>query len=223
MNEAIEFKKMLIKWHKGIERGAQAELARKLNVTTAMVAFWVTGRQKPGEENLHKIAKLFSVSLPTLKAAFGIENKELPTVRAYPITAYIPVLGSVKANRFNLAVIHSDPELYMPSLKSGDKDYALRVMGDCMEPEIKDDQLIVVRPCVITDVKEGEIVVARMGDECTLKRFYLKGNTIWLIPDNKEYEPISGSVNEIEIIGRVIDIPRKPTRKKRPDFLEDKK
>lgn len=222
MKEALEFKKMLVKWHNGIERGAQAELARQLKVTTAMVAFWVTGRQKPGEENLKKIASLFCVDITTLKAAFGITNKSLPTVHAYPITAYVPVLGSVVANRFNLAVIYSEPELYLPNLKSGDKDYALRVMGDCMEPEIKDDQLIIIRPCVITDVKEGEIVLARMGDECTLKRFYLKGNTIWLVPDNKDYEPISGTLNEIEIIGRVIDIPRKPTRKRRPDFLEDK-
>lgn len=222
MNEATKFKEMLVKWHNGIERGAQAELARRLNVTTAMVAFWVTGRQKPGEENLHKIAKIFSISLEEIKSAFDINKKTLPTVNAYPITAYVPVLGTVKANRFNLAVVYSEPELYMPTLKSGDKDYALRVTGDCMEPEIKDDQLIIIRPCVITDVKEGEIVVARMGEECTLKRFYLKGNTIWLVPDNKDYEPISGSIKEIEIIGRVIDIPHKPTRKRRPDFLEDK-
>ena len=222
MKEATEFKKMLVNWHNGIERGAQAELARKLNITTAMVAFWVTGRQKPGEENLHKMAKLFSVPLTNIKQAFGIDTKPAPTVNAYPITAYVPVLGSVKANRFNLAVVYAEPELYMPTLKSGDRDYALRVMGDCMEPEIKDDQLIIIRPCVITDVKEGEIVIARMGEECTLKRFYLKGNTIWLVPDNKDYEPISGSIKEIELIGRVIDIPRKPTRKRRPDFLEDK-
>ena len=179
---------------------------------------WVSGEARPGPDYVKQIANVFQVSITEVKQAFGIA----PTVNAYPITAYVPVLGSVKANRFNLAVVYAEPELYMPTLKSGDRDYALRVMGDCMEPEIKDDQLIVVRPCVITDVKEGEIVVARMGDECTLKRFYLKGNTIWLVPDNKEYEPISGSVNEIEIIGRVIDIPRKPTRKKRPDFLEDK-
>ena len=222
MNEATKFKEMLVKWHNGIERGAQAELARRLNVTTAMVAFWVTGRQKPGEENLHKIAKIFSIPLEEIKAAFDINKKPLPTVNAYPITAYVPVLGTVKANRFNIAVVNSEPELYMPTLKSGDKDYALRVKGDCMEPEIKDDQLIIIRPCVITDVKEGEIVVARMGEECTLKRFYLKKNTIWLIPDNKDYDPISGSIKEIEIIGRVIDIPHKPTRKRRPDFLEDK-
>lgn len=222
MNEATKFKEMLVKWHNGIERGAQAELARRLNVTTAMVAFWVTGRQKPGEENLHKIAKIFSISLEEIKSAFDINKKTLPTVNAYPITAYVPVLGTVKANRFNIAVVYSEPELYMPTLKSGDKDYALRVTGDCMEPEIKDDQLIIIRPCVITDVKEGEIVVARMGEDCTLKRFYLKGNTIWLVPDNKDYDPISGSIQEIEIIGRVIDIPRKPTRKRRPDFLDDK-
>lgn len=207
----------------GAIRGSQTKLANDLGINHSTVACWVAGRNKPNADLIKRMTTLFGVSEAEIKEAFGIENKELPTVRAYPITAYIPVLGSVKANKFNLAVIHSDPELYMPSLKSGDKDYALRVMGDCMEPEIKDDQLIVVRPCVITDVKEGEIVVARMGDECTLKRFYLKGNTLWLIPDNKEYEPISGSVNEIEIIGRVIDIPRKPTRKKRPDFLEDKK
>lgn len=42
------------------------------------------------------------------------------------------------------------------------------------------------------------------------------------MPDNKNYAPIPGALNDIEIIGRVIDIPRKPTRKRRPDFLEDK-
>lgn len=217
-----KFAEMLHKWNNNQERGAQIRLAEKLNVSRGLVSRWVSGEARPGPDYVKQIANVFQVSITEVKQAFGIDTKPAPTVNAYPITAYVPVLGSVKANRFNLAVIYSEPELYMPTLKSGDRDYALRVMGDCMEPEIKDDQLIIIRPCVITDVKEGEIVIARMGEECTLKRFYLKGNTIWLVPDNKDYEPISGSIKEIEIIGRVIDIPRKPTRKRRPDFLEDK-
>ncbi len=217
-----KFAEMLRKWNNNQERGAQIRLAEKLNVSRGLVSRWVSGEARPGPDYVKQIANVFQVSITEVKQAFGIDTKPTPTVNAYPITAYIPVLGSVKANRFNLAVVYAEPELYMPTLKSGDKDYALRVMGDCMEPEIKDDQLIIIRPCVITDVKEGEIVIARIGEECTLKRFYLKGNTIWLVPDNKDYEPISGSIKEIEIIGRVIDIPRKPTRKRRPDFLEDK-
>lgn len=217
-----KFAEMLHKWNNNQERGAQIRLAEKLNVSRGLVSRWVSGEARPGPDYVKQIANVFQVSITEVKQAFGIDTKPAPTVNAYPITAYVPVLGSVKANRFNLAVVYAEPELYMPTLKSGDKDYALRVMGDCMEPEIKDDQLIIIRPCVITDVKEGEIVIARIGEECTLKRFYLKGNTIWLVPDNKDYEPISGSLKEIEIIGRVIDIPRKPTRKRRPDFLEDK-
>lgn len=216
-----EFAKMLTKWNNNLERGAQIRLSEKLGVSRGLVSKWVSGEARPGSDNIKQIALVLQCSEQEIKAAFGIKDA-IPTVNAYPITAYVPVLGTVKANRFNIAVVNSEPELYMPTLKSGDKDYAIRVKGDCMEPEIKDDQLIIIRPCVITDVKEGEIVVARMGEECTLKRFYLKKNTIWLIPDNKDYDPISGSIKEIEIIGRVIDIPHKPTRKRRPDFLEDK-
>lgn len=215
---------LLKSWNKGILRGTQAKLAKILEVSTPTVSEWFSGKKSPSSENLKKMAKLFKISEKDLEAVFNVQTKAdgVQTWAAYPIKAYVPLLGEVKANRFNCIVCENEPELFLPVLKGGDKDYALKVSGDCMEPDIKDGVIIIIRPCVITEVREGEIVVARMGDECTLKRFYTKGNTIWLVPDNNAYKPISGTINDIEITGKVVDVYDPPKRRKRPAFLDEK-
>jgi repressor LexA len=40
------------------------------------------------------------------------------------------------------------------------------------------------------DVRSGQIVVARLGDEVTVKRLRRRGNSLQLLPENPDFEPI---------------------------------
>lgn len=98
------FLQLLTQWNGGIRRGSQIKLAKELGISHTKISDWVANRQKPGEENIKKMAQLFGVPEKDLKEIFAIKDKNAAAVQtwsAYPIKAYVPLLGEVKANRFN--------------------------------------------------------------------------------------------------------------------------
>ncbi len=67
--------------------------------------------------------------------------------------------------------------------------YLLRVQGMSMrDAGILDGDLLAVHRS--PDVYNGQIVVARVGDEVTVKRYRLKGSKVWLMPENREFQPL---------------------------------
>ena len=110
---------------------------------------------------------------------------------------HIPVVGVVTAGLPILAVENQEGTIPW----DGDPDcFALRVRGDSMiGAGILDGDKVVVRPQPTAD--DGQIVVALLGDEATVKRLSRKDGQVWLLPENKKYEPIDGS--EAQLIGLV--------------------
>ena len=59
------------------------------------------------------------------------------------------------------------------------------------------------------NVTNGDIVVAGiLGDEATVKRYFLQGNRVILTPENDSMEPMEFSADEVVIYGRVISVLR---------------
>ncbi len=56
-----KFEKQLEKWNHGILRGAQARLAKILQVSTATVALWATGKRHPSKGYIAKMGQLFGL------------------------------------------------------------------------------------------------------------------------------------------------------------------
>lgn len=56
-----KFEKQLEKWNNGVLRGAQAKLAKRLQVSTATVALWTTGKRHPSKGYIHQLAKIFGM------------------------------------------------------------------------------------------------------------------------------------------------------------------
>lgn len=109
----------------------------------------------------------------------------------------IPVIGVVTAGVPILAV--ENIEGYLPWTDDADC-FALRVRGDSMiGAGILSGDKVVVRPQPIAE--NGEIVVALLGNEATVKRLDINGETVRLMPENPNYEPIDAS--EATIIGKV--------------------
>ena len=102
----------------------------------------------------------------------------------------VPVVGRVTAGQPILAVEEIEGYLPYEPERGTSKDYfALRVQGDSMiNAGILDGDFVIVRRQ--QTAMTGEIIVALIEDEATVKRLAIKGQDVWLMPENPDYNPI---------------------------------
>jgi len=74
-----KFEKQLEKWNHGVLRGAQAKLAKALNVSTATTALWATGKRRPSKGYIAQMARLFGLDIYQVIKLF-----EMPVSVTYP-------------------------------------------------------------------------------------------------------------------------------------------
>jgi SOS regulatory protein LexA len=88
--------------------------------------------------------------------------------------------------------------------------YGLRVKGSSMIDALIMENDIVVMLYIEEIPKNGQMVAAWLLDrqETTLKRFYHQGDSIRLQPENKNYNPIITSLDNVTIQGRVVTVIR---------------
>jgi repressor LexA len=112
----------------------------------------------------------------------------------------LPLVGRVAAGSPILAQEHIDQTYVVEaSMFPRRPDYLLKVRGMSMrDAGIMDGDLLAVQRA--TDAKNGQIVVARLGDEVTVKRFRRNRNTIELLPENPEFEPIVVTSGETDFV-----------------------
>ena len=120
----------------------------------------------------------------------------------------VPLLGRVRAGAPILA--EENIEYYInidKSLFRTEEGFALKVIGDSMiDAGILEGDIALVAP--EKEPRNRDIVVALIENEATIKRFFLKRNTITLMPENKNMEPMTLKAKDVTIIGRVIGIMR---------------
>jgi repressor LexA len=102
----------------------------------------------------------------------------------------LPLIGRVAAGSPILAQEHVDQTYFVEnSLFAHRPDYLLKVRGMSMrDAGIMDGDLLAVQAA--REAKNGQIVVARLGDEVTVKRFRRTHDTVELLPENPDFEPI---------------------------------
>ncbi|WAL41209.1 MULTISPECIES: transcriptional repressor LexA [Brevibacterium] len=107
-------------------------------------------------------------------------------------TAIVPVIGRIAAGGPILAEQAVDDMFALPRQVVGSGElFLLQVVGDSMlEAAICDGDFVVVRRQSTAD--NGEIVAALLDDEATVKTLKRTGGKQWLLPQNKDYEPIDG-------------------------------
>ncbi|MBF0318888.1 MAG: repressor LexA [Nitrospirae bacterium] len=124
-------------------------------------------------------------------------------------TVKLPIAGRIRAGEPNLAV--EDIEDYI-TLDKGlfkiEKGFALRVTGQSMiEAGIEDGDIVIVDKNRV--VRDGDIAIVLVGDdEATVKKFYLKGEHVMLVPANKDMQPILVEAADARILGRVVGLVR---------------
>lgn len=119
----------------------------------------------------------------------------------------IPLAGTVAAGIPITAVENiSEYIRFQPSKSYANPLFALRVRGDSMiNRSILDGDIVIVEQTPYAE--NGDVVVALVdGCEATVKTFYKENGHYRLQPENDEMEPII--VNEVEILGRVVNLIR---------------
>ena len=146
------------------------------------------------EEHLKALARKGVIEL-TSGASRGIRLKPMPESRdAAPgglqAALSLPLVGRVAAGSPILAQEHIESSFAIdPTLFAERPDYLLKVRGMSMrDAGILDGDLLAVRRT--DDARNGQIVVARVGNDVTVKRLRRHGDTVELLPENPDYQPI---------------------------------
>ncbi|MGH2319348.1 LexA family protein [Planococcus sp. SE5232] len=183
----------------------QMELAQLLGrKSSSSISEWEKGTYTPKSGVLSDIASIFRVNLHDLMnedLTIPSNLKEIP-----PQGVKIPLYGRIPCG--SPIPVEEDLEGYLYRSSDGvpgGELLGLRVKGDSMYPTIPDGAYVVVRRQ--STAENGELVVVCInGDNyATLKRFKKQGNTIILMPDNQQHDPIVVTEdNSITIIGKVV-------------------
>lgn len=173
----------------------RAEIARALGFKSANAA----------EEHLRALQRKGVIDLVP-GASRGIQLKD--TLRDQ---IGLPLIGRVAAGRPILAEeniearYQLDPELFHPK-----PHYLLKVNGMSMKDiGIMDGDLVAVHRT--PEVRNRQVVVARLENEVTVKRYRQEGPIVWLLPENREFEPIRVDLKEQSLIieGVVVGVLRR--------------
>lgn len=124
---------------------------------------------------------------------------------------YFPLRYSTNLSAGSLdELLDSEPDaiVYVPIKYQSMKKrlYAFKVNGTSMNNIIQDGSIVVVER--IETVKNGSVVVAFIDGQTTVKRFFIDGSIVTLMPDSsdKSHKPImiNTEYTPVSIIGRVI-------------------
>jgi repressor LexA len=119
----------------------------------------------------------------------------------------MPLVGQVRAGAPILAEeCVEDVYPFSADFVGEDDCFMLTVKGDSMiDAGIFEGDYLVVRSQ--NSAQNGDIVVALLGDEATVKRYFVEKDRVRLQPENEAYEPIY--TRECYILGKVIGLFRK--------------
>lgn len=161
------------------EKGVSAyRMSKETGLAQSLISDWRAGKSVPGGQRLMTVAAYFAVSADQLLGGGEPEPARIPVLGV--IRAGLPVFAEENIESYELAgVKHPQDHFY------------LRVRGDSMiGAGIRDGSLVLLRRQNFAD--DGQIVACLVdGESATLKRFKRQGDTVVLLPENPDYEPLT--------------------------------
>jgi len=112
----------------------------------------------------------------------------------------VPFVGKIAAGNPIAAIEDSYNKISVPPNMMGPDHFALEIEGESMiEAGILDGDIVIVKKA--NTARNNQIVVALVDqEEATLKRIYKSGQTIELIPENKDFETKSFGPDRVEVL-----------------------
>jgi SOS-response transcriptional repressor LexA len=179
----------------------EQQFAEALGVTRSAVQQWEKeGGTAPSRKKQPAVAHLLGLSVAQLMS--GDAN----TAAGPDLRGEVPLLSDVQAGAFKMYVDNLQPgeevahEMVSTSVPVNRYTFALRVMGDSMEPEFREGMVLIVEPDM--EPQPGDYVIARNGaDETTFKQLIKDGGEWYLKPLNQRW-PIK-PLGKSKIVGVV--------------------
>mgnify|MGYP004707927127 FL=1 len=183
---------------------SQVELSRELQIPTATLNGYFKGTSLPNPGNVQKIADYFEVYKSDVDPRYSKPDNIIPITK----TIKIPLLGEIACGdpilaEENIEEYIDEPVNYLPSGTC----FYLRAKGDSMKPTIPNGSKVLIR--LQEDVEDSEIAAVLMteNNEATLKRIKRVNGTIFLMPDNPDFDPIIvDKDNPAKILGKAVRV-----------------
>ena len=204
--EYMTKEELLKAFNGGILRGSQAKLANLLEISTPTVSEWVSGKKKPSEENIKKMAKIFRKTEQELKTIWWNDEDEFAAaVRAVPLTQKntisLPILADVPAGLPDFSEADVETFFDIPRWVFPGADFVVRCIGDSLEPEIRKGDFCVIRKT--TEPLDGKQMLVKTEKGICMKVVRKgKGGKIWLCSINPAYQPFVPQ--ELTVIGSIL-------------------
>lgn len=164
--------------------------------------------KKAAIENVISICKVLDISVEEITRVDMDVPDNMQRIKDFSIR--IPILGEIACGD----PISADENFRGYRYKSPDNLpsgtlYILEARGSSMEPTIPNGAEVLIREQQNIETGEIAAVLVNSDTEATLKRIRWQGNTMMLMPDNKDYDPIIVSEDyPVKIIGKAIQITR---------------
>lgn len=191
----------------------QQQLADAIGISRVAVSKWESGETKDlKRENLLGIAKFFNLSLAEVLDVNEQPNIS-PGIRISETQRGIPIISWVQAGHWREVVdafpMGRSDEVVMAQNTHGPHAFAVRIVGNSMEPEFREHDVVVIDPDVMP--KPGDYVVARNHEEAaTFKKYRPRGivdghEVFELVPLNEDYAVMRSDQQPIQIIGTMME------------------
>ena len=192
----------------------QSELARRLNVSPAVITNWKTRGLPP--ERWPEVAAVFGRSVdelisvqPAKTAPVRVDLKDNPE---FPVVRRVRFKLSAGASGFGVEYLQDDdgPIVFRADwLKARgfkvQKLFAVRIANRSMEPTLWDGDTVVVNTDD-TEPRDGDVYAFNFEGELVVKRLVRDAGQWWLVSDNQDQRrfPRKAADEHCHIIGRIV-------------------
>ena len=185
----------------------------ELGMSRSTLSYWRTRNSVPSDAVLLRLADYFGCDVNLFQAAKintlahkSRGRNSLGSLGLGAASEKLPLLGTIACGAPILALENVEEMISIPP--HVEADFALRCRGDSMAgAHIFDGDIVYVRQQPV--VENGEIAAVLVGDEATLKRVYLEGDSLTLLPENPSVAPLSFSgeeMNDVIILGKAVAV-----------------
>ena len=191
----------------------QVELAAACGIKPPSVSDWLNGRSVNIEgKNLLAASKLMNVRPEWLSKGIGPmrqDSQKQANVETVPASMrrLVPLISWVRAGDLCQAedpYQPGDAEAWLPCpFDRSEQAFCLRVVGDSMSPDYREDEYILVDPA--RQPEHGDDVVVRTPDStCTFKRLQITPDGTYLLAVNTDHPERKIKVPEGTVICGVV-------------------
>lgn len=203
---------------------SKAEIARHFGIRPPSLYDWIN-KGSISKDKLPELWRYFSDvvdmehwGMTGSEASRADEIKKMQPNISYGITRYpdkrgIPIISWVQAGHWR-EIVDSFPrggadDYILAHNSHGPHTFAVRIIGNSMEPEFREHDVVVIDPDVRPN--PGDYVVARNSeDAATFKKYRPRGivdgiEVFELVPLNPDYAPMRSDQQTIQIIGTMVE------------------